>query len=792
MRSLCCLLVFGAAAMAQNASLSGIVRDGTGAAVPAASITIVNEETAVELRLTTNAEGLFVAPSLAPGRYLVTTAHEGFTSTRTGPVLLEAQATRRLEIALQVARVDATVEVRDTPVLLEESPSVASNITRDQINTLPLNERDFNQLVLLAAGAVENIGSGNGRDFGGVALNGNRAFSNDYLLDGMPNNDVYQGRSAIPVSVDLIREFRVTSVVSQAEYGQAGAQISVVSRTGTNRYHGSAFEYFRGTALQARNPFNFEATQPFSRHQFGGSFEGPVKRNRIFFFTNYEGNRQRETQTRVATVPMDQFWKGDFSSLLARNIQLRDPFTTGRPAIPGNRLDQYQGGRLISPTAQKLQPFWGSPNQPGLNNNSIRNVQETTDTHQYTGRGDLNLPRGNTLGMRFTASTMANIAPNLIGNGSGLDRPTDNANGSLNLTTTIRPTLVNDFRFGGAWYFAPTYYLEGGLPTVDTLGMAGFEKADRVIPPLPRMTFSGGDAWTQLNYGTNANFGMASLLKESRTFNTADSLTSIRGRHAIKTGFEWRSTVLPALQQSNARGSLTFRAANSGVSTRYAFADFLIGSPSSAQEVPLKSPVVLRQNEISTYIQDDWRLSSRLAINLGLRHELFLNPTEDLSRLAMFDIGTGGIVVTSRDGKLPEDQFLPAVVAKLRRPDGTWPFPLTTDVEAGLEPGRLLSTHYKYFGPRAGFAWQPTASGRNLVRGGYGIFYTRYPRQYLLQTLFINPPFAGVFNHSNSVQPDGTPLLTLDRPFPSARGSATVCPPACSATSVFPTTSSGT
>jgi hypothetical protein len=261
MRSLCCLLVFCAAVIAQNASLSGIVRDGTGGAVPEATITNVNEETAVELRLTTNAELLFVAPSLAPGRYLVSTAHEGFTSTRTGPVVLEAQATPRLEIALQVARVDATVEVRDTPVLLEESPSVASNITRDQIITLPLNERDFNQLVLLAAGAVENIGSGNGRDFGGVALKGSRTFSNDYLLDGMPNNDVDQGRSAIPVSVDLIRESRVTSVVSQADYGQAGAQISVVSRTGTNRYHGNAFEYFRGTALQARNPFNSSATE---------------------------------------------------------------------------------------------------------------------------------------------------------------------------------------------------------------------------------------------------------------------------------------------------------------------------------------------------------------------------------------------------------------------------------------------------------------------------------------------------------------------------------------------------
>ncbi|HET8547676.1 MAG TPA: carboxypeptidase regulatory-like domain-containing protein [Bryobacteraceae bacterium] len=776
MRCLTWLLLSCASLAAQNASLSGVVLDATGSAVPQAAILVTNEDTGAQLRLETNVEGIFLAPSLPPGRFTVEAARPGFATARAEHVVLEAQQVRRIQLTLQLSQIATRIEVVDSPVVLDESVAVASNITREQINTLPLNSRDFNQLVLLAAGAVENINSGNGRDFGGVAVNGNRAFSNDYLIDGVPNNDVYQGRSAIPVSIDLIREFRVTSLVAPAEYGQAGTQVSVVSRGGTNRFHGSAFEYYRGTTWQARNPFNFESAQPFSRHQFGGSFGGPIVRNRAFFFLNYEGNRQRETQTRVATVPPAEFWRGDFSSLLARNIQLRDPFTAGRPVIPGNRFDQYRGGALISPTAQKLQPFWGTPNQPGLSNNSIRNVQETTDSRQYSARGDFQLPASNSLGLRYTGSTVANLAPNLIGNGSGLDRPLDNANGSLMLISSIRPTLVNEFRFGGAWYYSPTIYVPAGLPTVATLGLQGFEPAGLLIPPLPRITFSGGDAFTQLNYGTNPNFGMASLLKESRTFTTSDTLSWISGRHAIKTGFEWRHVLLPALQQSNARGSLTFRAASSGLSTGYAFADFLLGIPSSTQEVPLKSPVVLKQDELSTFIQDDWRVSTRLTLSVGVRHELFLNPTEERSRLAMFDIGTGGIVVASRDGKLPEEQFLSTVVAKLRRPDGSWAFPLMTDVEAGLEPGRLLRTRYKYFGPRAGFAWQPTSSGRNVIRGGYGIFYTRYPRQYLLQTLFINPPFAGVFNHTNSLQPDGTALLTLERPFPSGRGSATVSP----------------
>lgn len=307
--------------------------------------------------------------------------------------------------------------------MLTQSASVESTIIREQIESLPLNGRDFNGLVLLAAGAVENINSGNGKDFGSVAANGNRAFSNDYLLDGTANNDVFQGRSGVAVSVDVIREFKVTSGVAPAEFGQAGTQVTVVTRGGTNKIHGNVFEYHRGNTWQARDRFNTEEQQPFHREQFGASLGGPIRRDRTFFFSNFEANWQEETAVRVATVPPEAFWKGDFSSLLDRRIQLRDPFDTSRPVIPNNRLDQYLGGARISKTALKLRPFWGTPNKPGLANNLVQFADNTSKGTQFTLRVDHTLPRSHSLAARYTQSNRRDKTPSILGNGTGWTSP---------------------------------------------------------------------------------------------------------------------------------------------------------------------------------------------------------------------------------------------------------------------------------------------------------------------------------------------------------------------------------
>ncbi len=394
-RLLLAVLLLSPLSFAQTTAgrMVGSILDRTGARVPGARVAARNLETGVERTAESNHEGQYLLYPLPPGVYEVTAGATGFRTEKLDAIRIDVAATVMRNITLEVGEVQQQVTVSGESVpLLAGSASVESTIVREQIDVLPLNGRDFNQLVLLAGGAVENINSGNGKDFGAVAVNGNRAFSNDYMLDGTPNNDVYQGRSAAAVSVDVIREFKVTSGVAPAEFGQAGTQVSIVTRGGTNRLHGSAFEYYRGNALEARDPFNTIEQQPFRRHQFGGSLGGPILRNRTFFFFNYEGNRQTENVTRVSTVPPDDFWRGDFSPLLARSIQLRDPFASGRPPIPGNRLDQYQGGALIKSTALKLRPFWGSPTSPGLANNLVRFPTLESNANQFTIRIDHALP----------------------------------------------------------------------------------------------------------------------------------------------------------------------------------------------------------------------------------------------------------------------------------------------------------------------------------------------------------------------------------------------------------------
>jgi hypothetical protein len=767
---------------AQSARLGGDVSDPSGAAISGASVTLVNQGTRAQLHTRTASAGEFVFPSVLPGIYNIQVEANGFKSVTRSGIKLDVTEVARLRIAMEVGTVSERLEItaEAAPVIVT-SQSVESEVTREQIATLPLNGRDFNQLVLLAAGAVDNINSGNGRDFGSVAANGNRAFSNDYTIDGAPNNDLYQGKSALPISIDTIQEFKVTSGAASAQYGQAGTQITLVTRGGTNHFHGSAFEYYRGDALQARNTFSTTAPPPFSRHQFGGSFGGPVLlpryngHNRTFFFLNYEGNLQSSSATRVATVPPDAFWKGDFSSLLARNIQLRDPYLPTKPNIPGNRLDLYLGGARISKIAEAMQPFWGSPNLPGLTNNSAINASSTNNMHQFTSRVDQLLPRNQQFSARLSYARLDASAPDLIGtSGAGLLTPISNWNGTLSWSAPWTPSLFNEARFGVSDYNSLTLYNNGNLPTVESLGMSGFTPVSNLFPALPRITFSGGDAFTQLNYGGDSNFGMAALVKQSRTYNWADTIIWNVGGHTIRAGVELRHTVLPSLQTSNARGSLSFTASSTGVSSGYGFADFLMGVPSSTQQVPVRPELLLRQSDVASYIQDDWRVSRRMTLYAGLRHELYLSPTEEHNRITTFDPVVGGIVVASDGGKLPVDYYVPTVVQKLA-PKGTFPFPVVPAESVGLDGRHLVNTQWKNFGPRAGLAFDLLGDGRTMLRSGYGIFYTRYPIQYLQQTAFVNPPFAGVFNYSQSLA-GGQPLLTLAAPYPSTGGGPSVAP----------------
>jgi hypothetical protein len=609
-----------------------------------------------------------------------------------------------------------------------------------------------------------------GFDFGAVAANGNRAYGNDYMIDGTPNDNVFGRTAAAAVSVDVIREFKVTSGVAAAEYGQAGTQVTLVTRSGSNAFHGSAFEYLRNTTWQASNPFNPGAPLPFNRNQFGGSLGGPIVRNHTFFFFNYEGNRQNQSKPIVATTPPDIYWQGDFSSTLARNIVVRDPLASGRPPFANNIVPASR----IDPTALKLRPYWAMPNHPGIANNLVEDSSLTNTADQFTARLDHTLPRNQNLSLRFTQTKANGFSPSVTANPSGTNADTYNANASLGWTMPVTSNTVNELHLGFADLHGQTVYVSGGLPTTASAGMLGFGSINSSVQPMPKITFAGSDAFTMLNYGPNISYGEAAQNQGSKTISVSETVTHVRGNHTIKAGLEYRRMTLPSLLQPGSSGLLAFSGSTAAYSSSYAFADFLLGLPNNTQQVPPMASITLKQQEIATYVQDDWRILRRLTLSIGMRHELLLNPYEEKNRLSMFDPVTGALVVASDNGVLPTNQYNPAIVSRLTDSKGNWTFPLLSDKQANYPARSLLDTRYRNFGPRFGFAYDLGGRRPFLLRGGYGIFYNRYPIQNMEQIIAINPPFAATFNFTNALV-NGQPAITLQNPY-AGSGSSSIAP----------------
>ncbi len=768
------------------ARILGTVTDASGAVIPAASVTATQVETGWKTTATSSPEGQYSLYPLQPGIYALNVEKIGFRAVSIERLQVYASDNVVRNVAMQVGGVAETVTVSATSeaATLDHTPSVQSTITREQIEDLPLNGRDYNQLVFLAAGAVDYKDSSNNYDLGSVALNGNRSYSNEYSVDGVSNNYSYQNVSAIPLSVDLIREFKVVSGVAPAEYGQGGANIIMVSRSGTNKFHGSLFEYYRGTALMTRDPFATEDPAPLSRHQLGGSFGGPVVlpryngHNRTFFFFNYEALRQNGSETRVATVPADAFWKGDFSSLLPR-IQLRDPLATGRPVIPDNRLDLYMGGTRISQTALNLKAFYPSPNLPGLANNSVRSVQSTSSNDQFTLRGDHLLPRSQSLSARLTYYNAGGYSPGLFGlPNMGKSSPLHGRNGMLGWTAPLGPRTVNELRVGASNLSKFNDYVNTGYPTPETVGIKGLVPAiSPIVPPMPKISLTGTDAFSDLNYSSNA--GTAANLSSitNNIFTLSETVTTMRAGHQIKAGFEGRRTYLNYLFENNGNGTMSFNGSNAARSTGYSFADFMIGVPNQTQLTPLQNKTLLIQPDYSFFAQDDWRIRRNFTLTVGVRNEMHLHPLEQRDRLAMFTplVQGGGIVVACSDGQLPTSEFLPDVVSRLSDGKGNFKFPLVCGSSVGYDSRRLVKNMLRNWGPRVGFSWDPFGDGKWLVRSGYGIFYSRLPQQYIAINLGPNPPFASLFNFSQTIT-NGVPSITLENPYPGAGASANIIP----------------
>jgi len=678
-------LVFNASRLlGQNtAQVAGRITDSTDAVLPDASITAVNIETGIRREAASNEQGYYAVPLLQPGKYRITVQKEGFRPMIRDGVVLETGSARTVDFQLQVGTVTETVEVRaETPLLEAEKSSVGQFIERATVSNMPLQSRRAGALVGLTGGVLYQGEVGTG-DFPAVfSLAGGRSRNQQWLLDGttVQNSALGTAQVAINPPVESLQEFNVEVNAFTAEIGRAGGgAIIMTTRSGTNRFHGAAYEFLRNDKLDARSFFAFSKA-PLRYNVFGVSAGGPIVKDKTFFFFNYEGARRREGVTYSNdTVPRPAEVAGDFSS--RRDVQVRDPLTSQPFAgnrIPANRIDPIGGA---------VAKFYPVPNSPADDPtrapaaNFINNASNAINTNYYFARIDHNFGHKDRLYGRIiyfkNASQTAAVYPNRVFDPRDLTQEVIAPTFGVNWIRNLTPNVFNELRFERLNSEVRTVRAAVGSNMNQQLGLKG---ADPTYAPIVLVT-----GLTTLGSVVQSEF-----LPKRLTQQLIENVSWIRGSHTIKAGFEFRFSHFVDDVNLLPGGQFTFtdRATSDGLAT------LLLGWTTSAA---LDDADVLssRSDYWGAFLQDNWKISPKLTLSLGLRWEMDTPRWEKNNRqngvdlLAMNPVsGTRGIVTFSgRDGASK----------------------YANDFDKNN------------FGPHAGFAWR--LNEMTVIRGGYGLNY---------------------------------------------------------------------
>lgn len=725
-------------AQAVGGTILGAVRDASGAAVVKAPVTVSSVDTGLTRTIYTDQAGEYTAPSLPPGVYTVIVEMPGFKKTSIGALQLGVDQKQRVDITLEIGAVAETVQVEgQSPVVKSDSSELGETVTEQQIKDLPLNGRDFVQLTRVIPGVVRGIPGANIDGAGSLAwrasasfsANGQRTRDNNFLLDGVDNNETWLNSVVVFPSVDALEEFKVQTSTYSAEFGRSsGGVVNIQIKSGTNNFHGSLFEFLRNDKFDANDWFNDKFGRkkpPFRQNQFGGAFGGRIVRDRTFFFMDYQGGRIRQAQSYLSTVPSLAMRTGDFSELkrVIYDPLSQSPFASN--LIPEARWD----------TAAKniISQLYPSPNVAGqlsaatgqTINNFLRNPVQTRNDDQFDVKVDHTISSNNHFFIRYSLERTDRFLPATLpdgdagftfGAGTGLVRAQSVA---LNDTHTFNPHLLNEFRFGISRFNIDVASINAGSNLAQKIGIPGVNISD-TASAMSQITFPNGEI---RNLGANGNQPLITALD---TFQYFDNLTYIAGRHTIKSGFSYTRRRRNVFNVDNIVGTFQFKSdltSNCGGVTAsgcridptsgFGVASFLLGYSSSETRTYMLGTVGERRPEYGAYIQDDFRLSSRLTLNAGLRYDLFVPYVEVHDRQSNFDTGTGKFVLASDSA-----------------------------VMNGHTVGRELQFTPKLdFAPRFGFAYDVNGNGRMVVRGGYGIFW--------------NNPLTG----TSSSKPDNPPFL---------------------------------
>jgi hypothetical protein len=734
-------LSLNASAQVNNASVTGLVTDTTGAVVPNASVTLKNRGTNVETTAATDSSGYYTFASVPVGAYTVTVERQGFKRVVLQEVKLEVGQKARVDAALEVGAVTETVTVTSATLLTTQEATTGGVIENRMVEQLPLSGRNWDDLISLVPGVqadryTEEGGATSAGRTGGANVHGVRSLQNNFVLDGVDNNSISENVQELTTqvarpSVDSIQEFKVSTNPYSAENGRSpGALISVTTKSGTNAFHGTLYEFHRNRVFDANNFFNNRAgaRKPKNiQNQFGGNVGGPVVENTAFFFFNYEGTRIRKGVTRLGNVPLANEIRGDFSPAAAAANRttyapLFDRVGDCRALVPsafnpnGSFINNQIPAQCLDPLAQRVLALLPGPNVvPGsgpLNlNNFIRNPGITDDTDSYTGRFDWQQSTKNSFFVRYTLSDRFRYVPGIFG--GVVDGTGSSANGRLNMkgqsaavgwTRVISSRLINEFRMGWGRNNSLATQDPFGLNTLAELGFRGVPDSPLYSGGLPGLSISARGG-TQLPGGQSGFDRLGSpdfLPKSQRTnqFQWTDTVSLSHGAHQLKFGGDVRGPMRNIyLDVPSLRGTLTF----DGNRTAIGLADFLLGYPSGAQ---LANPAVVdsRLKMFSGFLQDDWKATPKLTLNLGLRYDYATWPYEGADRLTNLDPETGQL-------------FTPANSTHGRS---------------------LVNPDKNNFAPRLGLAYQLNEA--TVLRMGYGRFYMLFERAGSEDQLALNLP----------------------------------------------------
>jgi outer membrane receptor protein involved in Fe transport len=706
LRNLACVLLAvsatsNLAAQQITGSLRGTVLDPSGAIVQAATITAKQIETGLTRTATTDHQGDYVLIELPVGHYQLEVKARGFQTYLQQGISLDVNETATVSVRLRVGAEAQQVQVRaDATLVQSTASSLGQTVMEREILDLPLDGRNFSQLGLLQPGVVPLTpglleAGGPARAGQAYAVDGQRPESNNFMIDGADNVNAVDAGYVLKPPIDAIAEFRILTHNANAEFGRnTGSTTNIVTRGGTNSFHGAAWEFLRNDAMDASDYFT-HSVQPLKQNQFGATFGGPILKDKTFFFGYYEGFRNRQGETVPATVPSLAERQGNFAELCTSgftNGLCNDPnpadgqqlynFLTGAP-VPNNQLTS------IDPIASNILPFFPLPNSGPNGFIATQTLSESND--QFGLRLDHYLSHVDTLNFRYmfsggpTTDPLSPVGANVPGFPVGEDDRAQNF--VAQETHVFSPNTIGVARFS---YLRNKFLLDEHL-NHESPSDLGFEYE-------PTLASAAGPPFIQVGgYASVGDPITGPRNTFQNTFDASGSLSWIHGRHELKFGGGYRRDQINALQGIASNGFFVF----STFPYSDGFASFLSGNPVVFLQGGGDFSREIRDRALDAYAQDNYRVTSNLTLNLGLRYELPFPATENKNRMNLFVPGA-------------QSQVIPTA------PQGLL-YPGDPGVPAGLIPAQKTA-----FAPRVGFAWDPRGDAKTVISAAYGIFYEPY------------------------------------------------------------------